>query len=140
MSGLQYEILLIYVDDCLVFSNTFEQHIDNLETVLSRLHEVNLKVAPKKCHFFHLKLHFIGHIIEKEGISVNDEKIKIIKDWQVPQNAKQVKSFLGLNSYYRRLIKDFAKIATPLNQLTLKNQTFKWTHECQHAFDTLKEA
>lgn len=138
MSGLQYQTALIYVDDILVFTNDFESHLCQLDEVLSRLEKANLKVMPTKVHLFQTKLHFLGHIVDEQGILPNDEKVKAIQSWPVPKNAKQLSSFLGLVSYYRRLIKGFADIALPLHKLTHKDAKYIWTTECDLAFNNLK--
>jgi len=140
MSGLQYEILLIYVDDCMVFSKTFDEHIQSLREVLKRFADANLKLTPKKCHLFRLKVNFLGHVVEEKGISPNPEKVSAIKDWPTPTSVKDIRAFLGVTGYYRRLIKSFATIASPLTKLTQKDVKFDWTPACQEAFVTLREA
>jgi hypothetical protein len=140
MAGLQYETVLIYVDDILVFTRDFDLHILQLEEVLKRLETANLKVMPKKCHLFQTRLHFLGHVVDENGITANDEKVKVIKEWPTPRTAKQLSSFLGLVSYYRRQIKGFADIASPLHRLTHKDAKYIWTNECDLAFCKLKQA
>ena len=81
----------------------------------------------------------MGHCISPEGVATCEEKVTAVKEWPVPRNVKELKSFLGLASYYRRFIKSFGTLSTPLNKLTEKKQTFKWNQEAQDAFDTLKD-
>lgn len=139
MSGLQYETCLIYLDDCIVYSQTFEEHIERLDEVLSRMSKANLKFTPKKCHLFKQEVKFLGHVVSEKGIATCEDKVTAVKEWPLPTCVKDIKSFLGLASYYRRYIKSFSTISAPLNKLTQKGETFKWTPECQTAFDTLKE-
>ena len=83
---------------------------------------------------------FLGHIVSGEGLATDPEKIQLVKDWPTPTTLRHVRGFLGLTGYYRKFIKDYAKIATPLTSLMKKNQRFVWTENCQVAFDTLKQA
>lgn len=139
LSGLQWKICLLYLDDIIVFSKTFEQHVEQLSQVLTRIAEAGLKVAPKKCHFFQAQVNFLGHIVSKEGVATDPDKTRCVTEWPQPENIKHVRQFLGLCSYYRRYVKDFAQIAKPLHKLTEKDQRFAWTTECQNAFDKLKQ-
>ena len=139
MSLLLYETCLVYLDDCIVYSQTFEEHIQRLDEVLNRMGRSHLKCLPKKCHLFSQECQFLGHRISSEGVATCEEKVTAVKEWPVPRNVKELKSFLGLASYYRRFIKSFGTISAPLNKLTEKKQTFKWNPEAQDAFDTLKD-
>jgi hypothetical protein len=138
--------LLLYLDDVLLFSDTVETHLDRLDRVLTRLKSFDLKVKGKKCRFFQEKVQFLGHIVSQEGISVCPDKIEKVKNWPTPSSGTEVRSYLGLCSYYRKYIPGFAQIAAPLHQLvppsTTKGQTsprpFRWTTEAQAAFDSLK--
>lgn len=138
LSGLQWKICLLYLDDIIIFSKTFEQHVEQLSQVLTRISEAGLKIAPKKCHFFQAQVNFLGHIVSKEGVATDPEKTRCVSEWPRPENIKHVRQFLGLCSYYRRYVKDFAQIAKPLHKLTEKDRPFVWTAECQSAFDELK--
>jgi hypothetical protein len=138
LAGLQWEICLVYLDDIIVFADTFEEHVARLGTVLTKVHEAGLKVSAKKCHFFQEKVAFLGHIVSPEGVATDPAKVEAVHKWPQPRNVHHVRSFLGTCSYYRRFIKGFATIAKPLHQLTEKQIDFKWTTECQQAFETLK--
>ena len=140
MRGLQWEVCLIYMDDVIVPSATFEDSIARLELVFQRLSESNLKLKPSKCILFQRQVKFLGHIVSQEGISTDNEKIQAVKNWPLPKSAKQVRSFLGLCSYYRRFVQDFAKIARPLHKLCEKGNKFAWSDDCQVSFTALKEA
>ena len=107
--------------------------------IFDRLRSANLKLNPKKCYFAREEVTYLGHTISSEGIRVDQEKVKAVLDFPRPKSAKEVRSYLGLCSYYRRFIKDFAKIANPLNALLKKDVKFKWTETCENSFITLKE-
>ena len=139
LTGLHWEILLVYLDDVIIYGGTFDVELQRLETVFQRMRESKLKLKPKKCHLFQKKVAYLGHVVSEDGVSTDPEKIEAIKLWPVPGNQTAVRSFLGLASYYRRFIKGFAALAKPLHRLTEKNSSFHWTLECQEAFRNLKE-
>lgn len=139
LRDLNWKSVSVYVDDILIFSNSFEQHLKHLEQVFKRLKEANLKLQPTKCHFAVKKLKFLGHIISKNGIEVDPEKTKAMSEFPTPKTQKQVRSFLGMANYYRRFISNFAKIVTPLNALLSKEKKWEWTESSQNAFEILKD-
>ena len=136
--GLNPEICLLYLDDIIVKSATFEDHIQNLRVIFDRLKNAGLKLSPKKCHLFKEKVTFLGHVVSKEGISTDPEKIDAVLNWPVPKTLTELRSFLGLCSYYRKFIKGFASLAKPLHHLTEKDVKFEWNCDCQNAFTKLK--
>ena len=140
LTGIQYKYALTYIDDVLVYSKSFEDHLVHLEEVFKRFQEANLKLKPSKCYFAKTELDFLGHVVSRNGVRPNENKVKAVKDFPVPKNVKQVRSFLGLSGYYRKFVKDYAKIASPLFKLTKKSEKFVWTEPCQEAFDKLKRA
>ena len=129
LAGLNFETCLLYLDDIIVFSDTFEKHIDRLEKVLQRLRSAGLKVSPKKCQFFQ-EVAFLGHVVNRYGIASSPDKISAVQEWPIPNNVHDVRSFLGTCSYYRRFIKNFAEIARPLHRLTETHASFHWTEQC----------
>ncbi|BHF62591.1 hypothetical protein SprV_0200557600 [Sparganum proliferum] len=129
---------LIYLDDVIVFRKSISQHNENLRAVLMALRDAGLRLNPQKCTFLRNKVTFLGHEVSTEGIHVSSDKIEAIKKWPIPTTATEVRGFIGLASYYRRFILHFADIARPLHRLNEKGRTFKWTEECQTAFDELK--
>ena len=138
LAGLQWQIAVLYLDDIVVFGKSFDDHFVNLEKVLSRLSVAGLKLKPKKCHFLQKEISFLGHIVSKSGIKTDPEKIKAVKSMPRPNTVTQMRSFLGLTSYYRKFIKDYSKIAKPLFDLTKKEKTFNWEEACETAFKDLK--
>ena len=138
LSGLHWQICLIYLDDIIVFGKTFPEMINNLDLVLQRFSQAGLKLKPKKCQLFRKEVEFLGHIINEHGVSTDPRKIDCIKNWPLPKTVREVRSFLGLCSYYRRFIANFSHVAKPLTRLTEKNQKFDWTTECSEAFEKLK--
>ena len=140
LRGYQWEICLIYMDDVIVPSATFDDSITRLELVFRRLSEASLKLKPSKCILFQRRVKFLGHIVSEEGVSTDADKIKAVKEWPTPKNAKQVRSFLGLCSYYRRFVQGFAQIARPLHKLCEKSYKFVWSDEADDSFNSLKLA
>lgn len=141
LNGLSWKVCLVYLDDIIVFAKTFNEHLANLQKVFERLKCANLKLSPKKCNFFlQTKVSFLGHVISQNGVSNDPEKIKAIKDWPIPKCVKDVRSFLGLTSYYRRIIPNYADKAKPMHKLTEKNKQFLWNEICQISFEILKSA
>ena len=137
--GLQWEILLVYLDDIIVISEDVDQHLERLETVFKRLYEANLKMKPGKCEFFKSEVLFLGHIVGQNGIQPNPQTLTSVKEWKAPTDVKQIQQYLGLCSYYRQYIPNFSHIAAPLTKLTRKGAEFIWDGECQQAFDHLKD-
>lgn len=133
------QFALAFIDDIIVFSNTFEEHLEHLEIVFDRLRKANLKLKISKCDFLRENLNYLGHVISNEGISVDPEKVKVVEGMRAPATVREVRSYLGMTSYYRKYVPEFSKIARPLTALTRKHAKFKWTKEAQEAFETLKQ-
>ena len=140
-AGLQWSTCLVYLDDIIVFSTTFEEHLERLREVFLKLRNAGLKVKPQKCRLFRTVVPFLGHVISKEGVATDPGKIDAVSKWPVPLSKTELRSFLGLASYYRRFIKNFAAIAAPLHHvLTVGSaKTFVWTSACDYAFTELKK-
>jgi hypothetical protein len=133
------KFVVVYLDDILVYSKNKEEHAEHLRLVLERLHEHKLYAKYSKCEFWLSEVTYLGHVISKDGIAVNPERVQAILDWTPPKNARQVRSFLGLASYCRRFVEKFSKIAKPLTNLLHKGIKFEWTDKCQESFQTLKD-
>src|SRR5437867_1727832 len=137
--GLNYEICLVYLDDIILFSRTIEEHLLRLKLLLNRLRSANLKLKPSKCFLLQKKVNFLGHVISEGSIATDPEKIEQVRSWPRPQNTTETRSFIGLVSYYRRFVNQFARVAAPLHALAAKNAKFIWTEECEVAFEELKK-
>ena len=139
LQGLAWDICLVYLDDVIIFSSTFEEHLVRLRQVFDRFREANLTLKPKKSFFGQKRIKFLGHYVSSDGIEPMPEKCKAVQEFPTPKTVKDVRSFLGLAGYYRRFIKDFSKIASPMIDLTKKDEDFKWTEKCEAAFNELKQ-
>ena len=140
LRDMNWKYVLVYVDDIIIFSKTFEEHLNHLHQVFSKLREAGLTLKPSKCRFAARKVVYLGHIFSKNGIEVDPSKTAAVKTIPAPKNQHTVRQFLGLANYYRKFVNGFSKIAAPLNNL-LKNETkFVWDQACQSAFDELKTA
>ncbi|GFU09780.1 retrovirus-related Pol polyprotein from transposon 17.6 [Trichonephila clavipes] len=140
LKGLTFEACLIYLDDVIIVGRTFEEHLQNIRKVLSKLRDTNLKLNPSKCKFFQKEVNYLGHIFSAEGVRTDPEKVSAVKNWKRPENLRELRSFLGLCTYYRKFVKGFSNIARPLYKLTESKQKFQWTKECEDSFLQLKEA
>ena len=138
LKGLHWKICLIYLDDVIVMGRTFEEELERLKQVFERLACAGLKLKPKKCYLFQKRVSYLGHVVTEEGITADPGKVEQVRTWPIPENSTEVKSFLGLASYYRRFIPNFAAVAQPLHKLTEPKTEFVWTGQCQLAFDSLK--
>ncbi len=134
------QCLFVYMDDILVYSPTFEQHIKDLEKVFQIMRENKFSINLKKCEFCKNSVQVLGHILSDEGLKPVPSKVLAISSWKIPNNITQLQSFLGLVSYYRKFIPNFASISNILYKLTSKNSTFLWTTDHTTAFNTLKDA
>ena len=109
---------MAYLDDIIIYSSTPEEHLEHIRTVFEKLRDAKLSMKLSKCHFFTKEIQYLGHILGTEGIKPVPAKTEAIKAMHPPVNSKQVRAFLGLVDYYRKFIKNFAKIAKPLTMLT----------------------
>ena len=154
MGDMNLRDCFIYLDDVVIFSATFEEHLERLQAVFSRLQEHNFKLKPSKCEFLKSEITYLGHIVSQEGIRTDPEKTEAVKSWPIPKTVKDVRAFLGFTGYYRRFIRNYARIARPLNDLLVRHRTakkdkakrprakkspFEWTDSQQKAFEALKE-
>ena len=111
----------VYIDDVIVFSKSAEEHVLRLENVLRRFDEANLKLHPGKCVFAQPKVLYLGFVLSENGVSASTDKVKAVWEYPTPTNVREVRAFLGLASFYRRLVPNFAQIAKPLTTLTRKD-------------------
>lgn len=164
MGDMHLKDVLVYLDDVIVFSKTLEEHEERLMKVLTRLKEFGLKLSPEKCVFVQMSVRYLGHVVSRNGIETDPEKIAALKTWPVPQTLRELKSFLGFSGYYRRFVKGYSSIVKPLHNLTsgyppLHKKTrskppdprqktnqyhdpkehfgARWTTACQQAFESV---
>ena len=150
MSDFIFQFLLVYLDDLLVYSKTFDEHLAHLDFLLQRIIDAGLKLKMDKCQFLRRQVHYLGHTISAEGVSCEAGKVEAVKNWPVPATTTALASFFGFASYYRRFIQGFSKIAGPLHDLVAKgNARHKkkgadisklWDQQHQKAFEELKTA
>ena len=133
-------VLVIYLDDLLVYARTFEEHLESLRLVFTRLRGANLKLRAAKTQLARSELKFLGFRLSPEGIKADSRICDDVRNFPRPTNVKQVRGFLGLAQFYKRFIKDYAKLAKPLNGLLKKGVKFTWTMECEESFSCIKEA
>ncbi|GFS34207.1 retrovirus-related Pol polyprotein from transposon opus [Nephila pilipes] len=127
-------------DDIIIVGRDFEEQLNNLRKVLEKLKQANLKLNPAKCYLFRREVSNLGCIISAEGVRTDLRKMAAVKEWSQPRNGHELRSFLGLRTYYRRFVKGFSLIARQLHRLTEHKRPFVWSEECEVAFTSLKEA
>ena len=132
------EFVVIYLDDILVYSHTKEKHLDHLRVVLQTLRQHKLFGKISKCEFMKRRVEYLGHVISEKGVSVDQHKVEAIRNWIPPKTVAELRSFLGLASYYQKFVEGFSTVATSLTQLLYKNTPYVWTDKQQTAFDELK--
>ena len=132
------QFVVVFIDDILVCSKDAQEHEQHLKIVLQMLREKKLYTKLSKCDFWLKKVSFLGHIVSAEGIRVDPTKIEAIVNWKPPRNVTEVRSFLGLAGYYRRFVRGFYVIPSPLTKLLRKGIKFEWTDKCQNSFELLK--
>ncbi|XP_073025111.1 uncharacterized mitochondrial protein AtMg00860-like [Primulina eburnea] len=133
------QFIIVFIDDILIYSNSREEHSQNLKIALQTLPDQKLYAKFSKCEFWLERVVFLDHIISNHGVEVDPTKVEAVKEWSVPRKATEICGFLGLANYYRKFIKVFSSIAVPLTALTKKNVKFIWGADCQDIFDWLKQ-
>ena len=151
MGDLNLRDCLIYLDDIIIFSTTFEEHLERLQAVFARLQDHNHKLKPVKCKLFRRKVSYLGHVVSEAGIQTDPNRIDAIQNWPIPNSVRKVRRFLGFVGYYCRFIKGFESIVRPLNDLLVgqvtnpkarkkkspKRVPFKWTSVQQESFEAI---
>ena len=135
----QGDFCSVYIYDILVFSSIVEEHLQHLKQIFERLQRVGLKLHPQKCVFGSQEVLYLGHLISSCGICPNPQKIAAVKRFPTPTSVKAVHQFLGLASYYRRFVPNFARVANSLYALTHQDVQFQWASACQQSFERLKD-
>lgn len=132
------QFVVIYLDDILIFSNSMEEHQRHVILILERLRKNRLYIKIEKCEFHQIEIQFLGYVISPNGLQMDSSKIKAIVDWPTPRSIKDVQRFIGFANFYRRFIKNFSEIITPITQLTKKKNAFVWSPQAQESFCLLK--
>lgn len=130
---------VVFIDNVLVYSKTIEDHEQHLRVALQLLRDHKLYANLKKCDFWLEEVRFLGHIISKNGLSVDPRKIKAVVNWESPENMTEIRSFLGLADYYRPFVEGFSTIAVPMTKLTRTNEPFVWSQGCEDSFQQLEQ-
>ena len=147
LGDMVFEFLVVFLDDLILFSRTIKDHLLKMEKLFKRISAYGIKLKPSKCHFLKTQVNYLGFEISCEGIGPQTGKIEVIKDWKRPETIKELRAFLGFVTFYRRFIKNFSKIAKPLNDF-LKGEKKKsnekirdkWSEDAETAFEALKGA
>ncbi len=134
------EFAISYLDDIICYSSDFTSHLTHLQDLFDRIRKTGMKLQKSKYSFLHDEVKYLGHVITNDGILPDPNKIKVIKELTPPKSVKGVRSLIGMTSYYRPYIPDYAKIAYPLARLTQKHVPFEWNDDKQKGFEQLKEA
>jgi hypothetical protein len=130
--------VVVYLDDILVYSKTEAEHVIHVKKVLQALKDVNLRVKPEKSQFHQQTIEFLGYIISGDGLKMDQAKVKAILEWPEPRNVSETQSFLGLANFYRKFVRGYSQIASPITDITKKDKKFEWGAKEQEAFDELK--
>ena len=142
--GPKWNFLFVYLDDLLIVSQSFEEHLVHVEQVLKQLEDAGLRLRPEKCSFAQERVEYLGHTLPPDGVRPNDNKIKAVKEFPHPTSCKEVKSFLGLVNFYRRHLPNLAAKTRPLTALTRKDKdtgttvAFIWNDQCESVFQEVK--
>lgn len=138
VEGLE-DCAIPFVDDVIIFSKSFSEHLQHLQLVFDRFKQHSLRIKLSKCQFLKGETNHLGFILSRDGIKPCKMKVEAIKGLAPPTSTKLVRSFLATLGYYRRFIEGFSNIAEPLFKLTKKHERFKWDEDCNNAFNLLKD-
>ena len=129
---------LVFFDDILVYSSSYEDHVQHLTQVFQLLSKDQWLVKLSKCRFAQQSINYLGHVVSAQGVSIDPSKVATVQAWPQPSDVKQLHSFLDLTGYYRKFVKHYAMVARPLTDLLKKGVIFIWTANHALAFNTLK--
>lgn len=129
----------VYLDDIILCSATFEEHLQHLREIFKRIREAGLRINKKKCEFGKPEVEYLGHRVTKDGIKMNEGKIEAIKGLKAPENIKDLRRFMGMTSWYRKFIPKYSEIMSPMIELLKKDKKFSWSKEQENAFQRIKE-
>jgi hypothetical protein len=132
------KFVVVYFDDILIYSHNSVNHIDHVRKVLKVLRENKLCINLKKCSFMMDQLLFLGFVVNADGIRVDEEKVRAIREWPTPKSVGEVRSFHGLATFYKRFIRNFSSIVAPITECIRKGK-FNWGDEAERSFSIIKE-
>ncbi|XP_070017339.1 uncharacterized mitochondrial protein AtMg00860-like [Nicotiana sylvestris] len=135
-----YQFVVVYLDDIVIYNNTLEEHMDHLRKVFQVLRENELHIKREKSEFAQSKVHFLGHVIRNGELRMDEAKVRAIQEWEEPIKVTELRYFLSLSNYYRRFISGCSAKTAPLTGLLKKNKPWIWTEHYQKAFEGLKVA
>ena len=138
LGTMLYKSCMVYIDDVVLFSKRFDEHVVILREVFERLEKANLSLKLEKCYFGQTQVKLLGFVVSGHGVSTDESKVVAVRNFPRPTNLKTLQSFLGLVGYYRHFVQDFAKIAHPLHQLLKRDDKFVWNELAENSFDELK--
>ena len=139
LHGLHWKTLLLYLDDVIIISPDFENHLQRLQDVFDRLQDAGLKLKPSKCELLQDEVHYLGHVVSADGVATDPDKVAAVRQWEAPKDVKALQAFLGTAGYYRQYLPDFATVAKPLTRLISGDNPWTWGTEEQVAFQRLKD-
>ncbi|KAK3745520.1 hypothetical protein QZH41_009917, partial [Actinostola sp. cb2023] len=145
LADLNFKKCIVYIDDIVIYAKTFEEHLERLEAVFTRLHQFGFKLKPSKCTFFRDRVKYLGHNISENGIETDPDKIEALRTWPVPDGFDELRSFLGFSGFYRKFVQNYAKMVKPLTDLAAgmmkpkkkgndSDSQWEWSDDCQRAF------
>ena len=139
-SNLLDVCVVIYLDDILIYLNNMSEHHQHVKEVLKHLRKAGLYAKAEKCEFHSKSVKYLGYILSPSGLTMSDDKVKIIQDWPELKKVKDIQSFLGFTNFYHQFIFNYSDIVIPLTYLTWKDIPWKFNSSCQNAFNSLKKA
>ena len=131
---------MIYLNDILIYSNNMSEHHQHVKEVLKHLCKASFYAKAEKCEFHSESVEYLGYILSPSGLTMSNNKVKIIQDWPEPKKVKNIQSFLGFANFYYRFIFNYSEIVIPLTHLTRKDIPWKFDSSCQDAFNSFKKA
>lgn len=140
LAPLLKKCVVVFIDDILVYNKSWEDHLQHLRAVFLLLQQHQFKVKLSKCFFAQQQVHYLGHIISKDGVATGPTKVQGIQNWPTPQSVREVRGFLELAGYYRKFVKNFGILSKPLTNLLKKGELFVWTSVQEEAFHLPKQA
>src|SRR6478735_4252927 len=138
LRGLLDKNVECYLDDIVIYSETLEEHVQHVRAVLDRLKQQNLYAKISKCDFHKSSVRWLGYVVSHNGLAMDPEKTDVIRNWPIPRQLRDVRSFLGFSNFYRGFINNYSAITTPMTELTKKGREFVWAEPQQKAFELLK--